>query len=413
MTCNTCNECDPCDKEKKSCCELKAIAGDCVDVEEVDWQYIISATCPPRVRPGDNVDVEITESWVDGYSKDYTVSAKNDKVSVCSDDDNPGPLDIKIRAQSPIEVTTVWCGDSDGHLLISLDEDALDTPDEKVAVRKSCRPVYLEDAIEVDSQLIEANVVDCKLRFTDRETTYYNNNICLWFDWSREKTIWVDSDWNAVDATWINFWNRYTWNIDMATRDWIKILEDWYYRIFWQLTVQNNTWATDARNRWINLWRWLLKIENLEDAGRKFILSTAKHWQYARQVILRWGKWVKIDWNGEISLLLNNWVPQTWEWPWEWTWQNWSSVQWPWMTFNMDAYVDLKAWDIITVWYRPQSDMPESQDRPDEPAKTFYFIFTWEDDQSTEFQAVFWWTVIWVQMVAPKWFTDWNAYWTF
>lgn len=400
MTCNTCNECDPCDKEKKSCCELKVLGGDCVDVEEVDWQYVVSATCPPRVRPWENVTVKIDESGVDGYSKDYTVSAKNDKVSVCSDDDEPGPLNVKIRAESPIEVKTVGCWESNWHLLISLDEDALETPDEKVAVRSWCRPKYLEDAIEIDSELIEANVVSsdwCVLRITDKATTWYDNNVCIWFGSSRDDSEWVDSWWNANEAHEIDFWTRYTWNHRMATSDWIKILEDWYYRVCWQLTVQNNTWP----NRFINLARALLIIHrDWED--KPILLSTAKHWQYAKQVVLRWWTWINVDNNGTISI---HWTEDDWI-RWEpWESQEFQSVQWPWMTFNMDGYFDLHEWDIISLWYRPQSNMWEAR------WGTFYWKYPWNDDITTEYKCIYWWTLLAAQMVVPKWFTNWEPYW--
>lgn len=393
MTCNTCNECNPCEKEKKPCCELKVLAGDCVDVEEENWAYVVSATCPPEVVAWDWVEIETTDSPREWYSKRYTVNATDKKVWVCSDD-TPWYLTTKIKWELPIKVETVWCESANGYMLIKLDEDILDVTDEKVAVGAWCEGKYLEDVLDIDSNYIKAQKVWCKLRITDKEQSIYDYNVCLWFSASAEKYIWVDNNWNAVAPTWIDRWNRRTWNKNMATRQWIKILEDWYYRVFWQLTVQNNTWDSDARNRWINLWRWLLKVENENDDNRKYILSTAKHWQYARQVILRWGEWISISDNWDIKY--DDW--------WSGEWQNWKEVQWPWMTFNMDCYVDLKAGDIITVWYRAQSNMPEAN------WQTFYFTFPWEDDLTTTFQAVFGWSMVWVQMIAPRRFTDWDAY---
>lgn len=407
MTCNTCNECNPCEKEKKSCCELKVLAGDCVDVEEVDWQYVVSATCPPRVVAWDGVEVDKYPSPEEGYSVDYEVSAIDNKVGVCEDDDYPGTLDVKLRVESPITREVHWCGTSDGYMVIGLDTDKIKTPDEKVAVSNWCQPGFLWDVLTVDSELIEWHVEsDCKYHIKDRAKTFYYNNVCLWFGWSREVMIAVNDDWNAVDATWINFWDRYTWNKDLATRNWILIKESWYYRIFWQVTVENNTWpmwddsSATSRNRYINLWRWLLKVTN-ERTWKKRILSTAKHWEYCLQTILRWWKGINVDNNWEISLHLDekgeiDITPgQS---------QDGNYNEGPWMTFNMDAYLDLEAWDVITVWYRPQSDMPEANN------KYFYFMFSWEDDPSTEFQAVFGWSVIWVQMITPKLFMDWDAY---
>lgn len=393
MTCNTCNECDPCNKEKKTCCELKVIAGDCVDVEEVDWQYVVSATCPPRVRPWDNVTVEITESWVDGYSKDYKVNAKNDKVWVCSTD-TPGYLNEKIRVTSPIEKRMVGCGDWNWYVEIWLDEDALESifPDEKVAVEAWCTPKYLADAIVVDSELIEANVISwswCVLKITDKATTWYDNNVCIWFGSTRTDEEDVDSWWDAVRAHEIDFWNRYTWNHHMATTEWIKILEDWYYRVYWQLTVQNNTWA----NRFINLARALLIIHR-EWESKPILLSTAKHWQYARQVVLRWWESIEISDNGEISYAEGSSRSQEYD-----------VVQWPWMTFNMDWYFDLHEWDIITLWYRAQSNMPEAN------GWKFYWKYPGSDDVTTEYKAIYWGTLLAAQMIVPKWFTNWEPFW--
>lgn len=238
MTCNTCNDCNPCEKEKKTCCELKAIAGDCVDVEEVDWQYVISATCPPRVRPWDNVSVSVKDSWVEGYSKDYTVNALNNKVGVCSDDDNPGPLNTKIRVQSPIEMRTVWCGSSNWHILLSLDEDALDVPDEKVAVRQWCGSKYLEDALEVDSNLIEANVVWCTMRITDKapmraywRLTLTEDIIYSDLPWGSQMTfILATTDKPEFHPKWAQ---DYLVNTSYNSLWWLQINQRWLYIVWY------------------------------------------------------------------------------------------------------------------------------------------------------------------------------------
>lgn len=190
MTCNTCNECNPCEENKKTCCELKVLAGDCVDVEEVDWQYVVSATCPPRVVAWDGVEVDKYPSPEEGYSVDYEVSAVDNKVGVCEDDDYPGTLDVKLRVESPITREVHWCGTSDGYMVIGLDTDKIKTPDEKVAVSNWCQPGFLWDVLTVDSELIEWHVEsDCKYHIKDRTKTFYYNNVCLWFGWRDRKSV--------------------------------------------------------------------------------------------------------------------------------------------------------------------------------------------------------------------------------
>lgn len=409
MTCNNCNECNPCDKEKKPCCELKVLAWDCVDVEEVDGQYVISATCPPRVLPWEWIHVDAKPSTEEWYSTDYTVHATDNKVWVCSDDDNPSTLDEKLRVESPITRRVVGCGSSDWYMLIWLDTDKLEFPDEKVAVRNWCDADYLENLIEVESEFVELVTEWCKLKIKDKARTFYDNNVCLWFDGLQDHSVLINEVGDTIEPRFVR-WNFYTGNKDLATKDWILIKNSWYYRIFWQLTVQCNiTW----QNWFLNLWRWLLRITNNTWISRpvlqKAYLSTAKHWAYGKQVLLQGGAWIKVDKDGIISTTgtKQNCVP---EWGWCITFEpsefnpgngyqnEWSTFSWPWMTFNMDAYVDLMAWDLITVWARFQSDQPES-------ANQFgHFQFVWLWDPSTEYQSLFWWSCIWVQMITPKTF---------
>lgn len=397
MTCNTCNECNPCEKENKPCCELKVLAGDCVDVEEVNWAYVVSATCPPEVVEWDGIEVEVSDSPREGYSKRYTVSATDKKVAVCSDD-KAWYLNEKLRWVSPIEVNMVGCWTSNWYMEISLDEDALDTPDEKVAVTQWCRWVYLSQALEVESDLIESNIVQsgwwCVMRITDKGSTFYDNNVCLWFTWVQDFHVDIDWQWDSVEPKFAT-WDIFTGNPDLATQRWILIKEDWYYRIFWQLTVQNNIW----NNRYINLWRWLLRIDSpTRPILSRAYLSTAKHWEYTLAMVLRWWNGINVDNNWVISVKEDWWeVDFT-----EWTSQDPAYNEWPWMTFNMDAYVDLRAWDLITVGYRPQTDMPEGNNW----VADFRFVWLW--DASSEYQSLFWWACIGVQMIAPKTF-NWDS----
>ena len=401
MTCNTCNECNPCEKDKKTCCELKVIAWDCVDVEEVDGQYVVSATCPPKVVEWEWIRVEEKPSTEEWYSIEYTVHAKDNKVWVCTDDDNPWTLDTKVRVESPLTRKVEGCGSSNGYLLIGLDTSKLKTPDEKVAVEQWCDAKYLRDALKVESNLIQASVTsDCTLKITDKATTFYDNNVCLWFYGTQDFSVDFDAWWDSVEPKFAT-WNLVTWNENMKSRNGIVILEDWYYRIFWQLTVQNNIW----NNRYINLWRWLLRITStVRPRLQKAFLSTAKHWQYAVQVWLRWGTWISVNNNGEISLNLDE----------EWAIvfepgdsQEVGAVQGPWATFNMDAYVDLKKGEVITLWYRPQTDMREAYGWRASAWKWADFRFVWLWDSSTEYQWLFWGCCVWVQMLSPKTY-QWN-----
>ena len=397
MTCNTCNECNPCEKENKPCCELKVLAGDCVDVEEVNWAYVVSATCPPRVVAWEWVEVESYDSPKEWFSIDYEVSAIDKKVGVCEADWNPSTLDEKLRVETwwPITRKVVWCGESsNGYMELGFDQSKLNIPDEKVAVKAWCEWDYLENVLKVESNVIQAKTVWCKMIISDKWNTFYDNNVCLWFTWVQDFHVAIDWQWDSVEPKFAT-WDIFTGNPDLATQRWILIKEDWYYRIFWQLTVQNNIWD----NRYINLWRWLLRIDSpTRPILSKAYLSTAKHWEYALQVVLRWWNGINVDNNWVISVKEDWWeVDFT-----EWTSQDPAYNEWPWMTFNMDAYVDLRAWDLITVGYRPQTDMPEG----DNWVADFRFVWLW--DTSSEYQSLFWWACIGVQMVAPKTF-NWDT----
>lgn len=130
-------------------------------------------------------------------------------------------------------------------------------------------------------------------------------------------------------------------------------------------------------------------------------LSTAKHWAYGRQVLLEAWSWIDVSDAWEIS-------------SWSWDWQTDSWFDGPWMTFNIDTLVDLKKDDVITVWYRPQSSNKSNPDYPDNPINgTFRFV--WQNDSSTDYNALFWWTLLWVYQLAPKRFQEWagnEVYWT-
>lgn len=246
MTCNTCNECNPCEKENKPCCELKVLAGDCVDVEEENWAYVVSATCPPEVVAWDWIEVETTDSPREWYSKRYTVNATDKKVWVCEADWNPWPLDEKLRVASwgPITRRVVWCGESsNGYMELGFDSSKLNISDEKVAVTWWCAPVYLNEAIEIQSDLIKKSVdsSNCKLVISDKEKSspvQYAQLVHTWWScevqWNQTPRIFAVNSWSW--ATWTIF--SWTWDIKATpafSRWWtnpediITIKENWIY----------------------------------------------------------------------------------------------------------------------------------------------------------------------------------------
>ena len=193
----------------------------------------------------------------------------------------------------------------------------------------------------------------------------------------------------------------------MATPQWIVILEDWYYRIFWQLTVKCNPWDND----FLSLWRWLLRVKWDARAATQWnwlIMCTAKHWNYCVTHRLTWGTGINVNDSWVISVAWGT-VTSPWEYssvnvvyP-QWSWpQTRQWIDWPWMTFNMDAYLDLRRWDVITVWFRWHTNDPLGR------WESVQFEFCWQDDSSTEYQAAFWGTTMWAQLIAPKLFQEWQ-----
>lgn len=276
MTCNTCNECNPCEKEKKPCCELKVLAGDCVDVEEENWAYVVSATCPPRVVAWEWIEVDKYLSPQDWYSYDYEVSAIDNKVWVCEADWNPWPLDEKLRVVSwgPITRRIVWCGESSNwYMELWFDTSKLNTPDEKVAVTQWCSPMYLNEAIEIQSDLIKKSVdtSNCKLIISDKEKStpvQYAQLIHSW--WSYEIARNTTPRIYAVNSSSWATWDVFSWTWDIKAtpafsrwwsnaEDIITIKENWVYNFTYESYVYCDypiIYAIRAwlRVGWLELW---------------------------------------------------------------------------------------------------------------------------------------------------------------
>lgn len=438
--CNPCNSCpddgpilettilDPSDCNSNccwnSCSDNRWIniqsTNDCLIVDTSECGVVkLTAECPrpTYVKAWNNVTVrDVTPpddcyiDWWDCWVKwGREINATDEKVKACAWDTTPGYLNQKLEEGPWINIDPIWCDWWNARIRISLDESFIPDP-----------PDIPDIVINDYSDLIDATADWHTITITDNFVRTYNNAVCLWFIHQNNNQFLNKS---ISSESW-SLWNLepqevtrdiFTWNRAMATSKWIKILKSWYYRVFGQLTVENNIWWTTA---YINLWRGLIKITGASWWTRtlleNYYLTTAKHWAYTRHALLRWGSWINVSDNGEISF---TWGSFSWHWtaP-EWGGRvdisgtitvgpgSWSQTKidfdWPWMTFNMETYVDLYEWDVVQIWYRPQCDMPEAASGD----KTESFRFVWVWDQSTEYHALFGWSVIWVSMISPTLF---------
>lgn len=396
--------CSPCGDD---CCNnklpvsIESTNPNCLRVDTSEcWVVKLEPVCPPEVVAGTpNVDVTYMEcdEWEDCSWK-YIVSVECDdeKVKACEGDSTPWYLDDKLEAGHWITITSVWCSSgADSSLRIAVDESEFNLDLPHIEVRWKSNLINLVPGW--DNWHV--------LYLSDKEGTTYDNMCCIGFTGDQDFVVEIDNHGNA-DAPlfmWENWknWSIYTGNHAMATRQWIKILADWYYRLFWQITVQNNI----DDDFYFNLWRWLLRIHwDRAALNDNMYLSTAKHWAYARQMLLEAGSGITITNQWEISA--SSWDGQDWQW-----------YNWPWMTFNIDTLVDLKKDDVITIWYRPQSNNMSNPDYNVPGHTPIYgtFRFVWQNDSSTEYNALFWWTLLWVYQLAPKRFQEWagnEVYWT-
>lgn len=379
---------------------------ECLEVNTSECGVVkLTATCPPKVTAWDNVTVEVEDCDDENCSLNYIVSAdcKDEKVKVqgCG---TPDYLWNLVKA---------WDG-------ITLTKDCNEL---RINVDRSIIPTYTYPELEIsgDSQLINLSVGWSKwhtIYISDKPRV--EDNMCMvGFTVSKEYTVPINGDTaNAEKPARIStdpedeytnwWWGIYTWNPALATINWIRIVEDWHYWVYWQLTVCNNRKQTE---RYINLWRALLRIKWDRSWLWKYAaLSTSKHWAYAEQVVLRWWTGISIDQNGVIKN--NRATISVWEgWgTYEVVYDAWGGIQpqgWfdgPWATHNIWVFVDLHAWDVITLWYRAQSNMPESKEW-----KEAKFEIVWANDSSTKFRSLFWWTQLWVVMLSHTLFQQNNS----
>ena len=391
--CNQCNDCGWGCKDKCNC-NIVSANPEClrVDVEECG-KIVLDPVCPPVVIAGENVTVEEIpcEEW-EHCSVKYEVSAEcvDEKVKVCSSD-TAGFLADKFEEGFWVKIDPK-CEWKNSKIKISVDEDIIPTFD--------APPIIINNS----SRLINATVWgsdDHAIYISDKEVTTYDNNVCIGFRANQDKSMEIEaSTWNSREPVFVEYRDICTWNRDLAERGGIRIKESWYYRLFWQLTVECNTAWPDAA--WLNLWRWLLRIDWSRFSWQNIrYLSTAKHWWYNVSTMLTWGRWINIDTNGVISID-GGYAPEWWGSVsfWWWSWIQTSKIPWPWMTFNMDCFVDLYKDELITVWFRWQSSMEDSATG----REISWFKFVWQNDSSTQFNALFWWTILGVQMISPKLF---------
>lgn len=377
---------------------------ECLDVDTSECGVVkLTAICPPVVVAWENITVDVEDCDLENCSKKYIVNAEceDEKVKACSWDTTPGYLNQKLEGDGKyIDIDEVWCDwQSNSKLKISFNEDML----------PECE--HPEIIVNNSSKLISTSVWwpnGHTIWITDKVGSFYRNAVCLWF-LADQNFEGIDLDWqgNTREPSWVKQREVFTGNKDLATKDGIRIKDSWYYRVFWQLTVRNN-WNVAADRFFLNLGRGLLRIKWDRPLLDKYTLSTAKHWAYWRQILLSWGNWINIWQDGVISFAggtVHVTIPEWWgsqtatvvASPGWWT-QTSQWFDWPWMTFNMDAYVDLRSNDLITLGYRWQSDMAASE------GETCSFKFVWIQDSTTEFSSLFWGSVIWVQMISPELF---------
>lgn len=380
---------------------------ECLTVDTSECGVVkITSHCPPIVTAWDNITVDVEECWQDNCSLNYIVSAdcKDEKVKACSGDTTPGFLNQKLEAWDGIVIDEINCWWWNASLRIGIKDWTIpqipDIPDVEVN--------YDWDLLKITQWWDHNHVINIS---DNTIGSFYDNVVMLGFlhnkDYTSQHIDW-DANWPArfIETSEAQWWrDMFTGNSALATKDWIKIKQSWHYYIYWQVTVVLNWW--DA-NRYFNLWRALLKLKRW---NKEYLLNTAKHWAYWTFVAAKWWNWINVAQDWTISI--NRWTVDVWEWGWtyEVSFQQWSGMQptswfdWPWATLNIWIYLDLKEWDILTLWYRPQSDVPEAKN------KSGNFRLTWRDDLTwTGNEIIFWWTVIWLHPITPTMFMPWSLY---
>lgn len=377
---------------------------ECLTVDTSECGVVkITSHCPPIVTAWQNITVDAQPCQEDNCSINYVVSAdcKDEKVKACGWDTTPGYLNQKLEAWTGIVIDEINCWGGNASLRIWIKDwtipECPDIPDVEVNYDGSLLKI---------TQWWDHNHV---INISDNATgNFYDNVVMLGFFHNKDKTVVLDGQANSERPYWINtsedgvWWDMCTWNKKLATQDGIVVKQSGHYFVYWQITVMNNVWVL---NRYLNLWRWLIRLTR---GWTDYLINTAKHWAYWTSITLKWWKWIDVAQNWTISI--NRWTVNVWE---EWgtyevNFQNWSWVQptswfdWPWMTLNIWVYLDLYEWDKLTLGYRPQSN-----ELPEAPSQSSIIRFVWHNDASTAYQALFWWTTLWLHPITPTLFQKW------
>lgn len=381
---------------------------ECLTVDTSECGVVkITSHCPPIVTAWDNIRVDVEECQQDNCSLNYIVSAdcKDEKVKACSGDSTPGYLNQKLSAWNGIVIDEINCWWWDAYLKIGIRDwvipECPEPPDLQVN--------YDWSLLRISQRWDHNHIVDIEDATTGN---FYDNVVMLGFLNNKDydyQHIDDDANWPArfIETSEIQ-WGRdmYTGNSALATTNWIRIKQAWHYFVYWQVTVVLNRW--DA-NRYFNLWRALMKLTR---EWNEYLIQTAKHWAYWTFVAAKWWNWIDVAQDWTISI--NRWTVNIWSewWTYEVSFQQWSWMQptswfdWPWATLNVWVYLDLKVWDVLTLWYRPQSDVPSAKNKTGNFRITWRNDLTWNDNN----RIIFGWTVIWLHPITPTIFQKWSLF---
>lgn len=390
MTCNNCNPCDDCTPKCNECCNPNIVWWECVDVDVSEEGVItISAPCPTEVT-SDDWTIGVTEKepheW---YSKrfDLTVNKPDKKVWACDSDSNPWSLYDKLEEWHWIDIDLVNCP-WDASVRISVDENELNIPNDKVAVSGWCssRAWYLKDVLKSTSRLVEF-VQNDNCEYILRDTGWYQswkmvltNTIIKSMEWNQ---IWryilspttTDNEQNLqqlsanfqLDETVSNWMVLVAWWL-WATKSWIYLVSfngnfeanfgiHWMRLILYKGSVNSETWKAnytpliESRYSW-PVWHMPSHYSRTseEDWARAYnwlavnIMTEAEWvdpWAYSATL------WWVLDRmpNGWFTLVRLN----AWEWIWVWatvqssTSYNWDYIKWYWAE-------DDNRWKFAILW---------------------------------------------------------------
>lgn len=345
---------------------------DCLVVDTSEcWVVKLTAECPrpTYVTAGDNVVVsEVTppsdcyiDGWDCGIKGWWKISSTDEKVKACSWDTTPWVLNKKLKAGDGIVIDEINCDGWDAYLKIWIKDGTIP----EVPTIPDVEVNYSWDLLSINTSWHTINIKD------NTTGSFFDNTVMLGFQISKDYiNVELDNDANAKEAVFLEssdtrWWrDLYTGNTALASKDWIKIKQNWYYYVYGQVTVCLN-WKD--YNRYLNLWRAIIRIMWDRFEEKWYLLNTAKHWAYWTWITpIQW-QWITIAQDGTFSVDSISTTVSEWWWTYAATL---SAAKWmapdnwfdgPWATLNMWVYLDLYEWDVITLGYRPQSDIPDTE----------------------------------------------------